>query len=409
MKVGVLVSRYPAPSHTFIRREVAALRELGLAVETFSVRPGECLSEEDRREQAGTFTILPGSAVTLAWPLLQTFLKRPGRWFTALRTAVRHSLPGLPHRLRALVYFAEGLRLATEMERRGVRHVHNHFANPAAVAGLVASRYLGIGWSVTLHGMSDFAGPSTPLLALRVADASFVASATEWGRDRVLQTVGPGHASKIHVVRCGVDLARLPDPTRTLRSPGEPFKVLCVGRLSPEKGHVGLIEAVADLVRRGVDCRLILIGGGPEERAIRLATAALGLENRVELQGPKPEAEVLQAMARAHVFAMSSLMEGLPVVLMEALALELPVVAPAITGIPELVSDGETGLLYPAGDWKQLATSLELLAADPGLRVRLGRAGRERVLRDFDARTAAVPLARLLNAQAGRGGGITSR
>ena len=398
MTVGVLVSQYPAPSHTFIRREVAALRSLGLEVETFSIRPGQPLSEEDRAELARTFVVLPRRAGALGRSLVVA-LRRPRRWGRALRAALRHSLPGLRNRLRGLVYFAEGLRLAAELERRGVTHLHSHFANPAAVAGLAASRYLDIGWSVTLHGLSDFAGAMTPLLGRKLEDAAFVATVTEWGRERLRQLCSGRHDGKVHVVRCGVDVARLPPPARSAPGPGTPLDVLCVGRLSPEKGHLGLVEAFAELLRRGTDSRLVLIGSGPEEQAIRSAIAARGIGDRVELRGSVPEAAVLEAMARAHVFALSSLMEGLPVVLMEALALELPVVAPAITGIPELVIDGVTGLLFPAESWGELAAGLERLASDPGLRARLGAAGRERVLRQFDAREAAAPLARLLRAR----------
>ena len=299
----------------------------------------------------------------------------------------------------ALAYFAEAMRLAPEMERRGVTHVHNHFANPASVVGLAASRYLGIGWSVTLHGLSDFAGSMTPLLARKLEDAAFVATATEWGRDRLLEIREGKHGHKVHVVRCGVEVECLPPPRRSAPGPGEPLEILCVGRLSPEKAHLGLVEAFGSLVRSGVDCRLVLIGGGPEEGAIRALIAAQGLQARVDLRGPQPEPVVLDAMARAHVFALSSRMEGLPVVLMEALALELPVVAPAITGIPELVVPGETGLLFPAGEWEEMAERLRVLSSDPALRARLGAAGRARVLRDFDAGQAAIPLARLLGAQ----------
>jgi glycosyltransferase involved in cell wall biosynthesis len=202
------------------------------------------------------------------------------------------------------------------------------------------------------------------------------------------------------VVRCGVEPDRLPAPSRRPPAPGEPLELLTVGRLSPEKGHRGLLQAFAEVVRAGARCRLVVIGGGPEEGALREAAARLGLAGRVELRGAQPEAAVLEAMARAHVFVMSSLMEGLPVVLMEAMALELPVIAPALTGIPELVVDGETGLSYPVGDWGALARGIEALAAAPELRARLGAAGRARVLREFDARSAAIPLAALLGAPA---------
>lgn len=398
MRVGYLVSQYPAPSHTFIRREVAALRRLSVEVETFSIRPGQCLSDEDRAEAASTFTVLPGSALALAWPVVVALARRPGRWLASLRAALRHSPAGGRARLRALIHFAEGLRLALEAERRGVSHLHCHFANPASVAGLAASRWLGVGFSVTLHGLSDFAGPTTPQLGGKVADAEFVASATEWGRGRLLELGVTTRPGQVHVIRCGVEVARLPPPARRQPTAGEPLVVLAVGRLAPEKGHVGLVTAFAELRRTGVDARLVLVGGGPEEGAIRAAVATHGLEGSVELRGPLPEPLVLEAMARAHVFALSSLMEGLPVVLMEALALELPVVAPALTGIPELVVHGETGLLYPVGEWAALADGLARLAGDPALRGRLGVAGRARVVRDFDADRAAVPLARLFRA-----------
>jgi glycosyltransferase involved in cell wall biosynthesis len=401
MRIGVLVSQYPAPSHTFIRREVAALRAHGLEVETFSIRPGHALSAEDRAEAARTFVVLDRTALALVAPCLAALVRRPVRWLRALGAALRHGLPGPAQRLRALVYLAEGMRLAGELERCGVDHLHCHFANPAAVAGFAAARYLGIRWSVTLHGLSDFAGATTPRLPRKLEDADFVVSVTEWGRAQLHALEGGRHDGKVHVVRCGVDVARLPRPERRAPAPGEPLLVLSVGRLSPEKGLIGLVEAFAQLVRGGADCRLVLVGGGPEEGAIRAAVAARGLEGRVELRGAQPEAAVLEAMARADVFAMSSLMEGLPVVLMEALALELPVVAPAITGIPELVVDGETGLLYPRGVWAALAERLARLAADPALRARLGAAGRARVVRDFDAGAAAAPLARLLRARDG--------
>ena len=179
----------------------------------------------DRAEAANTFTVLPGSTAALVWPLVAAMARNPRRWLLASRTAARHSPPGPLRWLRALAYLAEGMRLAAEMERRGVTHVHSHFANAAAVAGLAASRYLGIGWSVTLHGMSDFAGPLTPLLAERVTDASFVATVTEWGRERLLETIGPRDAGKIHLVRCGVEVERLPPPRRTAPGPGDTLEV----------------------------------------------------------------------------------------------------------------------------------------------------------------------------------------
>jgi glycosyltransferase involved in cell wall biosynthesis len=330
----------------------------------------------------------------VAASLLLSLLRHPGRWLSTLAFTVSHRLPGAAGLLRALVYFAEATRLAGELERRGTTHLHNHFSNPAAAVGAAAARLLGVGWSVTLHGNSDFHGPTAPLLPVRIAEASFVATVTDFSRKEALRLGGPAAAGKVHVIRCGIEPALLPAPSR--RPPGSlPLEILSVGRLSPEKGQVGLIEAFALAVARGLDARLVLIGGGPEEERVRAAVTASGVAGRVELRGRQPEAAVLEAMARADLFALSSLMEGLPVVLMEALALGLPVIAPAISGIPELVVDGETGLLYGAGDWAGLADALLRLSGDAALRLRLADAGRARVLADFDAARAVVPLVKL--------------
>ncbi len=219
---------------------------------------------------------------------------------------------------------------------------------------------------------------------------------SRFGRDEAARLADPGDRHKLHVVRCGVEIERLPAPVRRQPGPGERIEILSVGRLSPEKGQVGLVQAFSIAVERGLDARLVLIGGGPDEGRIREAIAAHGLGDRVVLLGSQPESAVLDAMARAHLFVLSSLAEGLPVVLMEALALELPVVAPAIAGIPELVNHGETGLLFAAGRWEELADCMATLAADVEQRRRLALAGRARVLDEFDVTRAAVPLVALL-------------
>lgn len=393
--IAYLVSQYPAPSHTFIRREVAALRGLGLAVETHSVRPGQSLSEADAAEELRTFCLLRAPLRSFAAALAVTFLRRPRRWLATLAATLRLRPGGAAALVKAGTQFVEAMRLAVELERRGATHVHNHFANPASHVGLAASRYLGIGWSVTLHGLSDFGGPGTDLLRAKIRAATFVASATHYGLAQAMRLSDPGDWHKLHLVRCGVDVGAFPEPRRGERRAGDRVRFLSVGRLAPEKGQTGLLAALARLVAGGVDAELTLIGGGPEEARVRAAVSALGLAERVRLTGAQPEAAVLEAMRDADAFVLASLSEGLPVVLMEALASELPVVAPALHGIPELVSHGETGLLYTVGRWDELADRMRTLALDAALRRRLGAAGRVRVLAEYDAATAARPLARL--------------
>jgi glycosyltransferase involved in cell wall biosynthesis len=406
--IAYLVSKYPAPSHTFIRREISALRKLGLDIDTYSIRPGESLTPEDRAEEERTFRVLPVGWPSLLLSQLMAMARRPRRWLGALGIAVRHADSRVTQLPKTLAYFAEAMRLAAALERRGATHLHNHFANPAAHVGLIAAHYLGIPWSLSLHGASDFSGPTSHLLGRKVTAARFVATATQYGRAQAMRATDPSEWNKICLVRCGVEVARLPPRPRRRQLSGTPIEILSVGRLSQEKGHVGLIEAFAKLVGRGVDARLVLIGGGPEEPRIRRAVEALGLEGQVALRGAQPESEVLEAMTRTHVFALSSLMEGLPVVLMEALALGLPVIAPQVAGIPELVAHERTGLLFPAGDWDALCDRMTTLAGDSELRSRLGAAGRARVLEEFEITRAVQPLASLFRAASG-GSTVRSR
>ena len=347
MRIGYLVSQYPAPSHTFIRREIDALRRRGVEVETLSIRRAESLSEGDRTDEARTFYVLRPPWLALAGSLAATFARNPVRWCSTLLATLRHRLPGSRALLKSLAYFVEAMRLAPELRRRGVTHLHDHFANAASHVGMAAARYLGIGWSLSLHGLGDVDGPTTPLLQEKVAAARFAACVSYYLRAQAMRLTDPILWDRFHLVRCGIEVARLPRPERRPPRPGEPVHILSVGRLSPEKGQLGLVEAFALAVDRGLDARLVLVGSGPDEARVRRAVADRRLGDRVEFLGQQPEAEVLRAMGRAHLFVIASFMEGLPVVLMEAMALGLPVIAPAITGIPELVTHGETGLLLP--------------------------------------------------------------
>lgn len=395
--IAYVVSQYPAPSHTFIRREVAALRAHGVCVETYSVRPAVSLSPDDEAERTRTFCLQDQRAHTFMVALASSFARRPRRWLSTLTQTLRVRPRGVMPLLKAGAHFIEAMRLAAELERAGATHVHCHFANAGSRIGLAASRYLRIGWSVSLHGLSDFGGPGTELLREQIRASSFVASATQYGLAQAMRLSDPTDWHKLHVVRCGVDFDSLPARHRP-REPGR-LRLLSVGRLAPEKGQRGLLIAVAALVASGIDVELTVVGGGPEEANLRTWAGDMGLGDRLRLLGALPERTVLDVMARCDVFVLSSLAEGLPVVLMEALALEVPVVAPAIHGIPELVKDGRTGLLYTVGRWDELTECMRTLCEDAALRERLGAAGRQRVLADFDAKRSALPLASLFRNQ----------
>lgn len=388
-----MVSKYPAPSHTFIRREIDALRQRGVIVETFSLRrphPEEREAETDRVECASTWYVRPVNLRGLVSAHLQALTSGPRRYARSLREALRHRVPGLRALAWALRLFGEAMLLAIELRRRGHGHLHNHFANDGGDIGFLATTYLGIPWSLTLHGTSEFDYPSVILVPRKIRAAAFVACVSHFGRAQAMRAVEPEEWSKLFLVRCGVELERLPERLRL--AGGAPLRLISVGRLVPEKGHVGLIAAFARAVERGARAELRVVGDGPERARIQHAIHRLGLGSCCVLLGRLAEPAVLREIADADVFVLTSFMEGLPVVLMEALGLGVPVIAPCVAGIPELVEHGRTGLLFSPGNWDELTEHMLTLIEDPGLRDKLATAGRARIESEFDITLAVEPL-----------------
>ncbi|MBI0477227.1 colanic acid biosynthesis glycosyltransferase WcaL [Sphingomonas sp. MA1305] len=398
-RIGYLTSQYPAPSHTFIRREIAAVRALGLDIVTYSIQrpPAGLEAPLDRAAAADTFTVLAQPKPAYAKAHLSALVSRPGRYLTTLALAWRHRVPGARSALWALFHFAEAILLARRLEADGVRHLHNHFANSAATVGLLASRFAGIDWSLTLHGISEFDYPAGLLLADKIAAADFVACVSRFGMAQTMRTIPTNQWHKLSLVRCGVDLADLP-PTAdrpsadTANTAPQPLQLIAVGRLSPEKGQAGLLEAVALLRDRGVAIALTLVGDGPESASLRALATQLGVKALVRFVGRQDERTALASIAAADVLVLPSFMEGLPVVLMEAMALGVPVIATRVAGIPELVRDEVSGLLFDPADWHGLADTIARLAADPALRARLAAAARQRVEAEFAIDRAVAPL-----------------
>jgi colanic acid/amylovoran biosynthesis glycosyltransferase len=394
MRIAYLVTEYPATSHTFIRREVNALRARGISVATFSVRrpdPVTVSSARDRASLEETWYILPPNLVSLATAHLSALFGHPRRYLRALFISFRHRVPGMRGLVFSLIYFAEAIMLARELERQRIDHLHTHFANSGSIVGLLASRYLELTWSFTLHGISETDYPAGVLLGAKIEAARFVACASYFGRAQAMRVVSPEHWSKIFVVRCAIDLADL--PSRGIIGKNVRPRLICVGRLSPEKGYFGLLEAFAKVRTSGVDGDLVIVGDGPERARIEGAIDNLDLRANVSLKGALDEQATLQQIANADILVLPSFMEGLPVVLMEAMALGLPVIASRVAGIPELVTDDQHGLLFCPTDWNELAEKIDQLIADPELRQRLGQAGRSRVELAFEINRAIEPLA----------------
>ena len=372
LRIAYINTEYMALSHTFIRREVAALRDRGISVTVFSVhgpRTDLPLNGADRLEARTVVNLLPAGSLEVAGSLLQNLLRSPSAWLSCFLLALRHRLPGMKNAVWSMFHFAEAMILARQLRERHIEHIHSHFANPGSSVALLASQYLGIHWSLTLHGLSDFSYPSSPLIPAKIRSSTFTVCISHYAEAQAYLLTSPDLWDRIMLCRSGISSKNLPN--RKDRS-NKPVRFICVGRLSPEKGHIGLLHAFSGLIRQGVtDVELRIVGDGPERKRITEEAARLGIEAHLSLPGLASEDEVFLELADADIFVLPSFMEGLPVVLIEAMAMRVPCIAPNIAGIPEIIKHERTGLLFTVSRWDELQLQMLRLKRHPELRTRL--------------------------------------
>jgi glycosyltransferase involved in cell wall biosynthesis len=342
---------------------------------------------------------------TGSWELVAAQLhwlrRRPGRFLSAWRTALAETAPSRKLLVRAPAVLLKAAVLARRIEGMRARRVHAHFATHPALAAWFVRELTGISYGFTAHAHDLYVDRA--MLAEKVRRADLVVTISEFNRRLIERACGGAAAGKVHVVRCGVDLGAFAPAPR--RPPAIPT-FACVASLRPYKGHEVLIEAAALLRREGLDLRLVLVGEGTRRRAIEAHVARAGLSEVVRLRGALPHEEIPAVLAGATALVLPSVtardgqMEGIPVALMEAMAAGVPVVASRLSGIPELVRDGETGLLVPERDPVALAAALERLVRDPALAARLADAGRRAVREQHDRTRNVARLRALLTGDA---------
>jgi colanic acid/amylovoran biosynthesis glycosyltransferase len=403
MKIAYLVGHYPSISHTFILREVEGLRARGVELDTISVHraaESQLLTGAAEREHASTYTILPPRWGELARAHLSAFARAPLAYLGTLALAVRLSRPGLRGHLWQLFYFAEAMAVWKRCRARGIRHLHAQFTNQVTDIALLVTRYESGSkspwtWSFTVHGPDEFYEVSRFNLRAKVESADFVVCISDFARSQLMAQVPEEHWGKLYVIHCGIDAEVFSPPAE--RNGAGRLDVLSVGRLVPFKGQGLLIEALAGLAARGIDARAIVVGWGETQPGLESLAAKLGIADRVTFTGALGQDEIRRHLDAADVFCLPSFAEGVPVSLMEAMAMELPVVSSRIMGIPELVEDGISGRLVAPGNVAQLTAVLESLAGDPAERRRLGREGRQRVIEHYAIDRSTAQLHALFN------------
>ena len=393
--IAYLVSQYPTVTHTFVLREIRELRRMGFDIRVASVRaadrPFEQLTWEEQEEQRATFYIKPRGYAAASSAHLRTLFARPLSYLRGLAYALW--LGGLHAcaALRNLLYFAEAVVLADWMQHEGLSHVHTHFSSTVV---LLARRVLRIRTSATIHGSDEFSDPAKYYLKEKIESLDFLRTISEYGRQQWIRLADPAHGRKVQVSRLGVD-PEVYSP-RPFRWNPSPFEILCVGRLIAAKGLYILIAALERLVREDRAVRLRIAGDGPERLRLERAAAERDLTRHVIFEGWQNAAGVAALYQQADIFALPSFAEGIPVVLMEAMAMEIACVATSIMGIPELIRNEVDGLLVEPANEEELAAALARLLDQPELRLRLGKSARRRVVECYDLGRNTAEFAAML-------------
>lgn len=378
MKIAYLVNTYPRASHSFIRREIQALERQGFALHRFAMRSdrGALIDPADLDEDARTEHVLAAGALRLGAVALAWMLARPWATGCALRLALVCGARGAGSgvgRLRHLIYLAEAAYIARRCQTLGITHLHAHFGTNSAAVAMLCHALDGPRYSFTVHGPEEFDAPAAQSLRDKINHAAFTVAISSYGRSQLCRWADHANWPRLKVVHCGIEPRHF-DNVAPLPVGGP--HLVAIGRLSEQKGFALLIEAVALAAPRHPDLHLTLVGEG-------------ALRGMIEAR--------IAALAAANALILPSFAEGLPVVVMEAMAAGRPVIATVIAGLPELVTD-QVGWLVPAGDGAALAQAIDALAAVPPARLaEMGSVARARVFARHDIDIEAAKLAALFN------------
>lgn len=394
-KIAYLCSEYPAISHTFIFREVVSLREENINVATCSVHRSkalEIMTEEEQQEAAATMVMFDTPILTMLIIPFKLFFRSPVGFakMTLQALSIYFKIP--KSFIKVLGYLGEAMILVDWLQKKGINHIHEHFGNPTAIVAMLARTYGKITYSLSIHGPDVFYQVDSALLKEKVMGASFVRCISFYCRSQLWRITPYKAWSKFHIVRCGID-PWLYNPENHLRkSQGE---ILCVGRLTPAKGQHVLLEAAALLKEKKLKFHITIIGDGEDKDSLNQLQKKLGLEDHVHFTGALGQHEVRDYYRQADIFVLPSFAEGIPVVLMEAMAKEIPVISTRITGIPELINHGVNGLLTTPGNIEELAEQIEFLFSYSEETSQFGAAGRKTVVEKYNQQENNKELAKL--------------
>jgi glycosyltransferase involved in cell wall biosynthesis len=393
MRIAYLINQYPQSSQSFIRREIAALAQLGVEVQRFTVRRWDqkLVDPDDQKEEQLTRAVLEQGMPKLFLAILRTFFTRPLLFLSAMKLAIhcaRRGDRGIAHHL---IYLAEACVLLRWFTDAKIEHVHAHFGTNSTTVAMLVNALGGPNYSFTVHGPEEFDRPIALKLGLKVHRSMFAVAISEYGRSQLLRWCDFADWPKVKVVHCGVDASFLNHPPTPV--PPDSKKFVCIGRLAEQKGQLILVQAAAQLAAQGQKFELVLVGDGPMRSEIQRLIDQHQLQQTVTIAGWMSNSQVRQQLLESRAMVLASFAEGLPVVVMEALALRRPVISTYVAGIPELVEPNQSGWLVPAGAIDPLVAALrDALAATPQRLDEMGEHGAVRVAQQHDAISEARKL-----------------
>jgi len=394
LPIAYFVNHYPAISHSFIRREILALERQGFSVQRIALRgwDGLLADAEDQRERTRTRYVLQYGLAPLLLASLQALLRSPRRFISALALALRMGRHAARPAHKYLGYLAEACRILPWLRDSGALHLHAHFGTNSAAVAMLARTLGGPSYSFTVHGPEEFDQPRSLGLGEKIVRSAFVVAVSSFGRSQLYRWIPHAQWPKVKVVHCGLEA----DFHRDTQAPPPAQRLICVGRLCEQKGQLLLIEAARQLADRGVLFELVLAGDGEMFDEITALIAHYDLGRQVRITGWISSTQVRAEILAARALVLPSFAEGLPVVLMEAMALRRPVLTTYVAGIPELVRNGKDGWLFPAGDVSALVLAIEdFLSHTPESLQAMGDSARHQALTRHDIDIEVAKLAGL--------------
>lgn len=399
MKIAYLTTRFPSLSETFVYREIEALRSLGVEIRTYSSQlpHPDHVFDGTKKYVVETCYLFPPRLQNLAVSCVYWLFKKPATFIGTLATLLIHPNVRFGQRLHSALNFFEGVCLASYLVEDCVDHIHVHLSTGAVVVGHVAGRLSGLATSFTAHGTALLVKPT--LIDYKVKNACFVVAISQFNKNFMIANVSDS-ADKVHVIHCGVDTAIFSPESQERNLGNGTIRFLNVGRLVWQKAQHKIIEALAKLRELGVPGVLTIIGDGPERVRLTELINKLQLEKAVTLTGALNPDSISKAYKTSDIFVLSSISEGIPIALMEAMSCELPVIATKITGIPELVDHMVNGILVDPHNSELLFEAMLKLSGDQNLRKGLGREARVKVKKEFDLMENSRQLCKLFSEQA---------